>query len=233
MTKSQEVQFFQLIKKRQKGFPLAYLTGKKEFWSLNFIVNSDVIIPRPETELVVDLAISISPRTGTIVDIGTGCGAIAVSLAKELPLIRVLATDVSEKALELAQLNAKINKVERIEFFQGSLFAPLKKLKLEKSCDTIVSNPPYVSEKEWETLSPEIIDFEPKKAFVAGTSGLACIVEIVHQVPVYLKPGGYLILEFGAGQQDDALNLFGQEWMDVQIYNDLYGIPRVVKARKR
>lgn len=231
--KNQADLFSHLIKKRLQGFPLAYLTGKKEFWSLVFAVNSEVLIPRPETELVVEKAISLSPQTGTIVDIGTGCGNIAVSLAKELPKIRVVATDISKKALETALLNAKTYKLDRIEFFQGSMLAPLRKLKLEDSCDIIVSNPPYVSEEEWEDLSPEITEYEPKKALVAGQAGLECIEELVNQAPTYLKSGGFLIFEFGAGQQEKILNIFGHEWIEKRSYNDFYGIPRVMVARKK
>ncbi len=233
VTKNQAGLFFHLIKKRLKGFPLAYLTEKKEFWSQVFAVNSEVLIPRPETELIVEQVISLSPQTGTIADIGTGCGNIAVSLAKELPKTRVVATDISKKALETALLNAKTYKLDRIEFYQGSLLAPLKMLKLEDNCDIIVSNPPYISEEEWEELSPEITEHEPKKALVAGKEGLDCIEGLVTQAPSYLKSGGFLIFEFGAGQKEKILNIFGHEWIDVCSYNDLYGIPRVMAACKK
>ncbi len=132
----------------------------------------------------------------------------------------------------MAKLNAKTYKLDRIEFFQGSLLAPLRKLKLEDSCDIIVSNPPYVSEDEWEKLSPEITEHEPKKALVAGQTGLECIEGLVNQAPTYLKSGGFLIFEFGAGQKEKVLNIFGDEWKDVRSYSDLYGVPRVVVARK-
>lgn len=233
VTNNQADHFFRLIEKRLQSFPLAYLTGKKEFWSLEFEVSSEVLIPRPETELIVELAISLSPQTGTIVDIGTGCGTIAVSLAKELPKTRVVATDISKRALETAQFNAKTHELDRIEFYQGSLLAPLRKLKLEDNCDIIVSNPPYVSEDEWEKLSPEITKHEPKKALVAGQTGLERIEGLVNQAPTYLKSGGFLIFEFGAGQKEKVLNIFGREWIDVCSYSDLYGIPRVVVARKK
>lgn len=233
VTNNQADHFFRLIKKRLQSFPLAYLTGKKEFWSFEFTVSSEVLIPRPETELIVELAISLSSQTGTIVDIGTGCGTIAVSLAKELPKTRVVATDISKRALETAQFNAKTYELDRIEFYQGSLLAPLRKLKLEDNCDIIVSNPPYVSEDEWKKLSPEITEHEPKKALVAGQSGLERIEGLVNQAPTYLKSGGFLIFEFGAGQKEKVLNIFGSEWTDVRSYSDLYGIPRVMVARKK
>jgi len=233
VTKIQADQFFHLIKMRQKGFPLAYLTGKKEFWSLEFTVNSSVLIPRPETEMIIEKTVELSPKTGILVDIGTGCGCIAVSLARELPMTRFVATDISKKALETACLNAKIFKLDRIEFYQGSMFVPLKKLKLEDKCDVIVSNPPYVSEEEWKELSVQITHHEPKRALVSGQTGLENIEELIHQSPLYLKPGGFLIFEFGAGQKENILNKFGHEWRDVRSYNDLYGIPRIMVARKK
>ncbi len=233
VTKNQADLFSHLIKKRLQGFPLAYLTEKKEFWSLVFAVNSEVLIPRPETELVVEQVISLSPQTGTIADIGTGCGNIAVSLATELPKIRVVATDISKKALETALLNAKTYKLDSIEFYRGNMLVPLRKLKLEDSCDIIVSNPPYVSEEEWVNLSPEITEHEPKKALVAGQTGVECIKELVNQAPIYLKSGGFLIFEFGVGQKEKVHNIFGHEWIDVHSYNDFYGIPRVMVARKK
>ena len=233
ITKTQADHFFYLIKKRLQNFPLAYLTGKKEFWSLVFAVNSDVLIPRPETELVVRKTVELSPKTGNIVDIGTGCGCIAVSLAKELPKMRVVATDISKKALKMAQLNAHINGLDRIEFYQGFMLAPLNKLKLEDSCDFIVSNPPYVTEEEWGELSSEITEHEPKKALVSGQTGLENIEELINKAPSYLKTGGFLIFEFGAGQKEKILIYFKEEWDDVCCMSDLYGIPRVIVARKK
>lgn len=233
VTKNQADQFFCLIEKRQQGFPLAYLTGKKEFWSLEFRVNSSVLIPRPETELIVEKAVELSSKTGILADIGTGCGNLAVSLAKELPKTRVVATDISKKALETARLNAKVYKLDRIEFYQGSMLIPLRKLKLEDKCDVIVSNPPYVPENEWKELSVQITQHEPKEALISGQTGLECIEELIHQSPRYLKTGGFLIFEFGAGQKEKILNKFCQEWMDVRSYNDLNGIPRILVARKK
>lgn len=232
LTKKQADQFASLLKKRILGFPLAYLTGKKEFWSLEFTVDSSVLIPRPETELIIENAVNLSSHTGTIIDIGTGCGNIAISLAHEFPEMRIVATDISIKALETALLNAKNNNLERIEFYRGNMFAPLRKLKLEGRCEFIVSNPPYVSEDEWRYLSPEIVEHEPKKALVAGHSGLECIENLVNQAPTYLTSGGFLIFEFGAGQKDHVLNLFGHDWIDVSCSFDLYGKPRIIVAQK-
>ena len=233
ITKNQADLFFCLIKKRLQGFPLAYLTGKKEFWSLVFAVNSDVLIPRPETELIVEKTVELSPKTGIIADIGTGCGSIAVSLAKELPKLRIVATDISKKTLKTAQLNANIYGLDKIEFYQGHMLVPLNKLKLKDSFDIIVSNPPYVTEEEWEELSPEITEHEPKRALVSGQTGLECIEELINQAPSYLKAGGFLIFEFGAGQKEKILIHFKEEWDNVCCMSDLFGIPRVIVARKK
>jgi release factor glutamine methyltransferase len=233
VTKNQANHFFRLIKKRQQGFPLAYLTGKKEFWTLEFTVDSSVLIPRPETELIVEKAVELSSKSGTAADIGTGCGNIAISLAKEFPEMRIVAIDVSKKALKTARSNACLHGLDRIEFYQGNMFAPLKELKLESRCDIIVSNPPYVSEEEWKDLQPEITQHEPKKALVSGQSGLERIKELINRAPIYLRSGGFLIFEFGAGQKEKILELFRYDWIDVCCFNDLYGIPRVMVAQKK
>lgn len=234
LSRKEERQFYKLISRRKAGFPLAYLTGIKEFWSIPFRVEEGIFIPRPETELMVEKVVELSGgengKNETIVDIGTGCGSIAVSLAKELPDARITATDNSRKALKLARLNASRQQVSNITFVRGSLFAPLKK-RLEKKCDFIVSNPPYVSEREWKDLSPEIKNHESKQAVVAGGEGLEFIQQLILGAPVYLKPGGYLIIEIGEGQKETVLSLFGDEWSEVKSYNDLNKIPRLVTAQ--
>ncbi len=198
ITKNQTDLFFRLLKKRQEGFPLAYLTKRKEFWTFEFAVDSSVLIPRPETELIVEKIVELSPKTGILVDIGTGSGNIAISLAMEYPKLRVVATDISKNALETALLNANAYNLKRIEFYQGDMLVPLRKIKLENKCDFIVSNPPYVAEKEWGELSAEITEHEPKKALVSGQTGLENIEKLIYDAPIFLKSGGFLIFEFGA-----------------------------------
>lgn len=222
-----------MVERRLEGVPLAYVLGEKEFWSMLFEVAPGVLVPRPETELLVEKVADLSSKKEElVVDIGTGSGIVAVSLAKELPEARIVATDVSARALKSAGRNACIHGVSSITFARGSFFSPLEKLGLEKKCDFVVSNPPYVSEKEWDTLPAEIKDHEPKPAIVAGESGLECIVRLVRQAPDFLKPGGYLCLEIGWGQQDGVLSLFGESWEEPACFNDLNGIPRVVVGRK-
>lgn len=230
---TQEKKFYRLIGKRLAGRPLAYITGKKEFWSLPFKIVPGVLIPRPETELIVETVLGMSPEAGeTIVDIGTGSGNLAVALGKELPYARIIATDVSSKALKLAEYNAKQNGVKNIKFVRGSLFSPLKELKLEGRCGFIVSNPPYVSAGEWIGLPAEVREHEPKRAFLGGKSGLEFIGKLVRGAPAYLRPGGTLVFEIGQGQANSALDLFDARWAGVEVLPDLQGIPRVVKAAK-
>jgi len=257
LTRREERGFYKLASKRRAGFPLAYLTGTKEFWSIPFRVFSGVLIPRPETELIVEKVLELRSRDKpvglmnqaptnqnpanqaarnqatapeTIMDIGTGCGNIAISLAKELPQARIFATDNSRKALTVARLNSSLLETDNITFAGGSLFSPLRRLKLEKKCDFIVSNPPYVSEQEWAKLAEEIRNHEPKKALVPGKTGLEIIKDLIKGSPRFLKSRGYLVFEIGEGQKKRVLSLFNSNWSKISCFNDLNGIPRVVVA---
>lgn len=259
LTRGEERRFLRLVAKRLSGVPLSYLTNEKEFWSLSFEVYPGVLIPRPETELIVEKVVKLASNgTGTksedggeikkrgrvksketgrsnignalIADIGTGCGNIAISLAREMPAAKIVATDVSKTALKVARMNAKKLGASNVIFPQGSLFAPLERFKLRGKCDFIVSNPPYVARKDWETLEPEVRDFEPKRALVAGKTGLEFIRKLVKGAPAYLKPGGNLVFEIGYGQKEDVLRLLNtrNKWTSIKCFDDLNGIPRVV-----
>jgi release factor glutamine methyltransferase len=231
--KRQELRYRRLIERRLSGIPLAYITGRKEFWSLSLSILPGVLIPRPETELIVEKTLElIGGRNPTIVDIGTGCGNIALALAKELPGARIFATDISAKALRNAEQNARDLYLGNVNFVRGSLFSALDGLGLEGECDLIVSNPPYVSAAEWETLAGEVRNHEPRRALVGGRTGLEFIRRLVKGSTVFLKPGGYLLFEVGLGQAPKAISLFGQGWTDVGSFADLRAIPRVVQARK-
>jgi len=233
ITSAQERKFYHLVDKRLAGWPLAYIAGKKEFWSLTFKVGPGVLIPRPETELIVETVLRLSPVPGeVIVDIGTGSGNIAVALGRELPRGRIIATDISVKALAVAARNARQNSVKNITFKRGSLFSPLRQLKLEGRSGIIVSNPPYVSAGDWATLPAEIRGHEPKSALLGGESGLEVIGRLVRGSLTYLKPGGALVFEIGHGQADRVLSFFDRRWADVNVLPDLSGIPRVVKVAK-
>ena len=234
LSREEERRFYKFVSKRLTGYPLPYITGVKEFWSIPFRVSPGVLIPRPETELIVEKVVELSSRENeTMVDIGTGCGNIAVSLAKELPQVRIVAIDTEKKALRLAKSNASRQKISNIIFARGSLFSALPRLRLEGKCDFIVSNPPYVTEEEWAKLDIEIRDHEPKSALVAGKSGLEVINKLIQEAPYYLKPGGYLLVEIGDGQKDKVQSLFdfSSIWEKVNFFKDLNGISRVVMGK--
>ena len=223
--------FLALIKRRRAGVPLAYLTGEREFWSLAFAVALGVLIPRPETELLVAKALDFAPRgPSLIVEIGTGSGAVAVALAKELPRAKIVASDVSRRALAVARRNAARHGAA-VTFAPSDLFRGLAGLVPTKGADLVVSNPPYVAEAEWPGLDPEVRR-EPRKALVAGPTGLEFMSRLIAEAALRLKPGGRLLFEVGRGQARRALALFGSGWDDKQAFQDLRGIRRVVAARR-
>ncbi len=220
-----------LARKRASGVPLAYLTGRKEFWSLGFCVGPGVLIPRPETELLVEKAVGYAAgRRMSILDLGTGSGNIAVALARDLPLARVTASDISVRALRIAAANAASNGCPGVLFIRSDLFSAFGRP--GPRFDIIVSNPPYVGREEWAALPAEVRDREPRRALVGGARGTEFIERLVHEARRFLKPGGRLILEFGAGQEGAVQATFGAGWDKVEISSDLAGIPRVVVARK-
>lgn len=236
VSKREERQFLKLIARRQAGIPISYLIGQKEFWSMPLVVKSGVFIPRPETELIVEKVLELDANNDPnnekiVVDIGTGCGNIALALAKERQQYRIIGTDISLKALKVAEFNAGRLGMKNVEFVRGSLFKPLAGLGVEGKCDFIVSNPPYVTEAEWVKMPAEIKNYEPKKALVAGERGLEFIEKLVAGVRRFLKPGGWLLVEIGQGQKEAVLLLFGEGWESKTSYNDLAGIPRVVAVK--
>ena len=232
LSRREENDFERLLERRLSGVPLAYLTGTKEFWSLPLAVLPGVFIPRPETELIVEKVLEFSViKEERIIDIGTGCGNIAIALAKELPRARVVATDISVRALRLARLNARKHGARRVVLVRGNLFSALEGLDLEGRCDFIVSNPPYVPAGDWATLSPEVWHHEPRRALVPGKTGLEFIRRLIEGAPAFLRKGGHLLFEIGHGQRKGALSLFDQRWREVESFDDLRGIPRIIKAR--
>jgi release factor glutamine methyltransferase len=221
-----------MIARRAARVPFAYILGEREFWSIPLTVGPGVLIPRPETELLVETVLALAGSGGeTIAEIGTGSGAVALALAKEMPGARIIATDISRRALALARANASRHGAGNIEFRGGDLFAPLRRPSLGGRLDVLVSNPPYVSEAEWRRLEPEVRDFEPKEALVSGPSGLEVIARLVAGAPEFLKPGGWLVFEIGWGQARTVRTLLKKPWTDVRIKKDLCGIPRTVVAR--
>jgi len=230
-------QYERVIDRRAVREPLQYITGRQEFWGLPFKVTPDVLIPRPETEFVVEAALkavsmAISP---VIIDVCTGSGCIAISLAKELLKAQVFATDRSEPALTVARENARLNQVpERIRFLLGDLFAPVKELDLHGKVDVIVANPPYIPASDLAALQPEVRDFEPEMALIAGPEGTEIGTAIIQQAPAFLKQGGALIMEMGVGQTAAFSTLVKKTgaYKALEIIKDLAGIERVLVARK-
>ncbi len=226
-----EAYFLRLVERRKEGVPLSYLTGTREFWSIPLRVSPSVLIPRPETEILVEKVLELSSRAAEdILDLGTGCGNIAIALEKELPRARIFAADISRRALSVARRNAALQKAGRVEFIRSNLFSAFRKTGAR--FDFIVSNPPYVSRREWDGLPAEIRDFEPQRALLAGESGLELIRRLARGAGRFLKPGGYLILEIGKGQRGEVLSLFGKRWTEIETAWDLAGTPRVITARR-
>jgi release factor glutamine methyltransferase len=284
-------QYFELVSRRISGEPVQYIIGHQEFFGFDFLVNPAVLIPRPETEFLVErilklaraatpsdqyiglpgagaqdvaaeynrqstkdtdslrctgikqdaCAPSYTESTGAayaprvIVDVGTGSGCIAVALAKMIPDVRVIATDISHEALETARLNAQNNAVaHRVEFAEGDLFGSLEGLGLENSVDFIACNPPYVAVRDSGTLQREVRDFEPRAALFGGVDGLGFYRRLLEEGLCYLKPGGYLVCEIGYGQAEGVSHLADPEyWYLGDVTADLQQIPRVVTLRKK
>ena len=194
---AEAVRFHSLLVRRAAGEPLAYIFGRREFWSLDLTVTPDVLIPRPETELLIELALRRISQSAhvDIADLGTGSGAIALALARERPRASVLATDSSAAALTVARGNAERLDIRNIEFLQSDWCAALGKRKF----DLIASNPPYIAEADVHLLRGDL-RFEPRAALASGSDGLDAICAIVRDAPMYLKPGGWLLFEHGSDQ---------------------------------
>jgi release factor glutamine methyltransferase len=225
-------QFKTLIKQRANGTPTQYLTGKQEFWSLEFQVAPGVLIPRPETEHLVEAALNLSVQfpQPTIVDIGTGSGIIAISLKKELPHADVYAGDISETALAIARQNADrlLNGEQSIMFRQGDLFQPFSGI----AFDLIVSNPPYIRAAEYAVLAREIREHEPKEALYADAEGLDVYARLIAGAAAYLNPEGYVLVEIGYGQKDAVVGIFEQHGFAIKtVIPDYAKIDRVIVAQ--
>jgi len=226
LTDDQSMEFANCLLRRRNQEPIAYITGHREFWSLNFYVTPDTLIPRPETELLVEsvLATYKNAKTGIrIADLGTGCGAIALALAHDQPKWQVMATDVCEQALQVAKTNAERLGIRNISFYQGNWCAALP----GEGLDVIVSNPPYIGEMEWDAYA-EGLAFEPRDALVSGLDGLDAIRTIIHSAKHYLKPSGHVFVEHGFLQGAQVRKIFAASgYGQIHSIRDLSGQERV------
>lgn len=243
LSSSELTSFRNLILKRSHHTPLSYITGEKDFMDFKFKVSPDVYIPRPETEILGEEAIKIiknlelkadkdTPEGITVVDLGTGCGNIAVSLAKELKKGKIYAVDISSSALNIAVQNAELYEVEeKIKFLLGDLFAPLEEIGLERKVDLVVSNPPYIPAKEIENL-PDEVKKEPRVALEGGEDGLSFYKRITQKSPRFLKKGGGLALEIGYNQAKEVKELLSarKTFHSLQIIRDYGEKERIILA---
>jgi release factor glutamine methyltransferase len=222
-----------VVSRRASGEPFQYIAGRTEFYGLDFIVTPDVLIPRPETELLVESALEIiaTNSVGTFCDIGIGSGCITVSILHHLPHVSSVGLDLSPRALAIASLNADLHGVRnRVRLVESDLFSALR----DERFDLIVSNPPYVPAGDSAGLQLEVRDHEPHIALFGGHDGLAIVRRIVAQAPAFLQSRGYLLMEIGIYQSEKVAALFDEDvWEPVRFLPDLQGIPRVAVARLR
>ena len=234
LSTEEESSYEAALAERSRGVPAQYITGHQEFWGMDLIVTPAVLIPRPETEHVIETVLELCPAEvrgpkskPRIVDVGTGSGCIALALAKELPHAEIHATDISNDALEIARANAGRHQLDRrIHFRQADLLEGLK-----RDFDFVVSNPPYVGDSEEDQVQLEVRKFEPRNAVFAGPKGTEVIARLIPQARKILRPGGWLIMEISGTIAEEVRKLL-EDWQDVQIKPDLQSIPRVVRARK-
>jgi release factor glutamine methyltransferase len=230
LTEGEESSFWQRVYRRADNEPIQYIIGKQEFYGLDFQVTPAVLIPRPETEHLVEAVLQVLPREESlqILDVGTGSGILAVTLALKLPDAEITAVDISAAAIAVARRNAEAHDVaKRIHFVESDLLANVSSGRF----DAIVSNPPYVSETDREALHPQVRDHEPATALFAGETGLDIYRRLIPEAHNALKPNGLLALEIGQAQRD-AIAALLNTWHNVSFINDLQQIPRVVLARK-
>lgn len=227
LTVQEQQEYQALLQRRKQGEPIAYLLGYKEFWSLKFSVNPDVLIPRPETELLVGWLLTDwsnhNAQSCRIAELGVGSGAIAISVAQARPNWAIYATDVSAAALQIAQQNSVLLATPNITFYQGSWYAALPAIKF----DAIVSNPPYLSLLEWENNQMHL-SFEPQDALVSNHEGFGALQEIINGASDFLNPGGYLAVEHGMNQAITVQSLLRYGgYSAIVSYHDLQGIARI------
>ncbi|MCT4566243.1 MAG: peptide chain release factor N(5)-glutamine methyltransferase [Maledivibacter sp.] len=225
-----------MIEKRLYGVPVQYIIGRQEFMGLDFYVEEGVLIPRPDTEILIEKVLDSIDKESicSIVDIGTGSGAITITLAKYIRNSHVYSIDISKKALDIARRNAEEHDMlPKISFLNGSLFDPLSNMGIEGRIDVLVSNPPYIPTDDIENLQIEVSKFEPRIALDGGKDGLDFYKEIINRAPKYLRQGGFMALEVGHDQARRVMELMEEKnrYIDIEITKDLAGIERVVSGK--
>jgi release factor glutamine methyltransferase len=247
LTEQEESHYESALAERSRGMPAQYITGHQEFWGMDLIVTPAVLIPRPETEHLVETVLELLAPEGPIspyredvsgarttamvsplriVDVGTGSGAIAIALAKELPGVEIHATDISAAALEIARANSARHQLEkRIQFYQADLLG-----NLIPPFDVVVSNPPYVGESEEDQVQLEVRKFEPRSAVFAGPTGTEVIARLILQAQAALRPGGWVVMEISGTIVDRVRHLL-EGWERIEVKEDLQSIPRIIRAR--
>jgi len=230
LTRNEIASYDDALSERARGVPAQYITGHQEFWGLDVIVSPAVLIPRPETEHVIETMLELARDrpANNVVDVGTGSGCIALALAKEFPQARIHATEISVEALEIARANAARHQLEdRIQFHETDLLAGME----EGAFDYVVSNPPYIGDWEVDSVEAQVRRFEPRLALFAGPSGLEVFARLIPEAHNALQPGGWLIMEIGHSGRERVCELL-KDWEEIRIANDLQGIARVVAARR-
>ena len=230
LTRNEIASYDDALSERARGVPAQYITGHQEFWGLDVIVSPAVLIPRPETEHVIETMLELARDrpANNVVDVGTGSGCIALALAKEFPQARIHATEISVEALEIARANAARHQLEdRIQFHETDLLAGME----EGAFDYVISNPPYIGDWEVDSVEAQVRRFEPRLALFAGPSGLEVFARLIPEAHNALKPGGWLIMEIGHRSRERVCELL-KDWEEIRIANDLQGIARVVAARR-
>ena len=234
LTPEEQSRYDEVVRERARGCPTQYITGHQEFWGLDFIVSPAVLIPRPETEHVIETVLELLKEykpNGKLrmIDIGTGSGCIALALGTELPQVEIHACDISEEALEVACANAvRLGLEKRIQFRQSDLLSAYT----GEQFDFIISNPPYVGESEADKVQKQVREFEPKTAVFSGWEGMDIYKRLIPQAEAALKPGGWLVTEIGYSTEE-KVKLLLTGFTNVQTTTDLQGIPRVIASKLR
>lgn len=230
LSAAENERFRAFLQRRAAREPFQYITGKQEFYGLDFAVTKDVLIPRPETEMIVENALRLLPENGRFCEIGIGSGCISISILNTVKKSSAIGADISDAALKVTAINAETHRVlDRLKLKVSDVFNDLS----SEIFDLIVSNPPYISGAEIENLQAEVRDFEPITSLTDGADGLSIIKKIIDNAPEHLKPNGFLLLEIGINQVHEAAQMFSPNiWDKIKILPDLQNIPRMIKAQK-